>query len=95
MGGKKVDNLVHITNRRIDILNGRLAAYDCEMYEVPSDPDAQYIRMMVGDLDWLMESIEPTAGRDSPVYHKYTDVRERLTQIHAHLRTEESANAAP
>lgn len=83
-----MQNLVQIANQRIDILNGRLDSHDCEMYPVPEDPSAEYVRVMVGDLDWLMESIEPEVGRDSPAFQKYVDVRERLTQLHDELRTD-------
>lgn len=91
MDGGKVENLVHIANRRIDILNGRLAPYECEMYPVPQDPTPEYMRVMVDDLDWLMESLEPTIGRDDPAFQKYVDVRDRLAQIHEHSRPEGAA----
>lgn len=87
MVGGKLENLVHIANRRIDILNSRIDTHGSEMYAVPDEPTPEYVRMMVGDLDWLMESIEPTVGRDDPAFKKYVDVRERLAQIHNHLET--------
>jgi len=62
------------------------------MYEVPAEPNADHIRRMVADLDWIMESVESQTGEtrndSASVHTKYKDVRNRLMQIHELLRRE-------
>jgi hypothetical protein len=87
MGGK-IENVRCIANKRIEILNTYLEPSEIEMYQVPTEPNPTYIRCMVSDLDWILESVEVNASREDPVFDKYNDVRERLSMLYELLKSD-------
>lgn len=85
MNSGKIANMIQITNSTIDVLNSRLSSHNVnQFYHVAEhDTRADYVTLMIEDLDFLMvrSDIE-----DPEVDTQYLKVRRNLKDLEKRLK---------